>query len=122
MAKRRVCTWPMVAAALLSGCAIGRLGSYSAVSPVELGAAKEVAAPRPPTSGEIETIWGELAAENPALADRAAGEEIVIRHVYGEPEPIDWENVTPLGKAIVLVGLAFCVWLLIDVMSYDTTY
>ena len=127
MLRRKTFVWPVVAAAMWTGCAIGPLGSYRAVSPVKapvdyeglvrLSARDgERTAPQSLTNGEIETIWGKLAAENPGLADQAAGEEIVIRHVYGEKV---YGEMTPSGKVYALILVGVVLWGLAEIMSTE---
>ena len=131
MLRRRSCIWPVVAVALWSGCALGPLGSHRRVSPVELPvdyeqlgrlpAARGVAisapqAPRSLAGEEIETLWGKLSAENPELADLSAGEEITIRHIYGEKE---YGETTRSGKVLGLVLLGLLCWGMAEIMSTE---
>jgi len=116
MAMRGVCTWFVVLAALMSGCALGPLGSYRAVSPAEASVDSESLsrlatsgverlAPQPLTAAEFDSVWEQLAAESKDLADQAAGEEIVVRHVYGEEPTVSWDEMSDLGKGIAVIGL-----------------
>jgi len=133
MLRRSSFVWLVVAAAFWTGCAFGPLGSRRAVSPVEApvdydalvhlsprGAEKTV--PQALTAGEVETLWGKLAAQTPGLADQAAGEEIVIRHVYGEEPVVPFSEMTDAGKMMALVCLAIGVGVCVWAMSGMTTY
>ena len=123
MLRRRSCIWPVVAVALWSGCALGPLGSHRRVSPVELPvdyeqlgrlpAARgvEMSAPQAPrslTGEEIQSLWGKLSAESPELADLSAGEEITVRHVYGEEKP--WTKQGALAGLAILVVIFALLW------------
>jgi len=133
MLRRSSFVWLVVAAAFWTGCAFGPLGSGRAVSPVEASVDREslsrlasrgaeCTAPQSLTAGEFESVWEQLAAENAVLADQAAGEEIVIRHVYGEEEKVSWDEMSDAGKMMALVclaiGVGVCVWAMSGMSTY----
>ena len=101
--------WPLVAVVFWSGCAAGPLGSAGSDLGAELAEAyapSEARAVAPAaaqalTSAEVDVLWGELAAEHPELGDQSAGEEIIIRHVYEDPRPIDWSK--PEAKRMLAI-------------------
>jgi len=120
MLRRSSLVWFVVAAAFWTGCAACPLGSYRAVSPVEASvdsvslsrlatSGVERVAPQPLTAAEFDSVWEQLAAESKDLADQAAGEEIVIRHVYGEEPTVSWDEMSDLGKGIAVIGLLIAV-------------
>lgn len=123
MLMRKTGVWPLVAAAFWTGCAFGPLGANRVVSPVAVSvdyeglarlsvSDKGRTAPQSLSSDQAESLWGKLAAENPELADQSAGEEIVIRHIYGEEKPVDFSKMSDLGKIMVLGALVFAVALM----------
>ncbi len=123
MLRRKTCVWMLVGSALWTGCAFGPLGSHRAVSPVAVpldyeGLARLSisdegrTAPQSLSSVQAESLWGKLAAENPELADQSAGEEIVVRHVYGEEKTVAWGQMSDIGKIMVLGGLVVAVMLM----------
>ena len=76
MLRRKNCVWLLVGTAFWTGCAFGPLGSNRAVSPVTAPIDYEGLArlsvsdegrtiPQSLSSTQAETLWGQLAAENP---------------------------------------------------------
>jgi len=133
MLRRSSFVWLVVAAAFWTGCAVGPLGSHRAGSPAAmtvdyagldgLSAQRERRPfPQSLTAEEIEALWEKLPADAPGLSDQAAGEEIVVRHVYGEEPTVSWDEMSDAGKMMALgclaIGVAVCVW----AMSGMTTY
>jgi hypothetical protein len=114
-----------------TGCAFSPLGSNRAVSPVSVPIDYEglarlsvsdegMTAPHSLSITQAETLWGKLAAETPELACQSAGEEIVIRHIYGEKDPgLPWSQLSGAQKMTQLVVLGLVCWGFAELMAIE---
>lgn len=91
MLRSKTCIWPVVAAALWTGCAFGPLGSYRAVSPVDYEGLDHLSvAPKSLTGSEIDTILTQFEADDLGLLALSAGQSyawcVVCKDTFKYPQ------------------------------------